>query len=114
MAETTATLTPAMRRRWKPQRSQRAMYERVNYVYRLLDAAGQAVYIGRSVDPLARLKMHHATGAEWAASVVGIEAWGPFHWDDVVRLERDAIMRERPPGNKEFVIRNTYRAPVLP
>lgn len=86
---------------------------RVNYVYRLYDENGDALYIGRSVRPLERLKSHHASGAEWATRVVGIDAWGPFDWPTVLRLERDAITAERPPGNKEFVINKFRRPPEM-
>jgi hypothetical protein len=87
--------------------------ERRHYVYRLFDAAGDAVYIGRSQAPMDRLRAHHAAGAEWAPRVVGIEAWGPYTWADVLRREREAITAARPPGNKDFVTRKTHVPPVL-
>lgn len=109
----TEVIAPPRRRR-KPVRSNDHMSARVTYIYRLTDAAGEVLYIGRSVNPLDRLKAHHRTGAEWASRAVGVEAWGPFHWEDAVRLEREAITAERPPGNKDFVITKTRPAPVLP
>lgn len=100
-------------RHLRPERKFTPPEARVNYIYRLFDNQGRAVYIGRSCDPLARLKAHHASGAEWAQLVVGIEVWGPFNWADALRLERDAITAERPPGNKEFVINKRYRPASL-
>ena len=114
MTNATPTATPVRRRYPKPPKDFSPMDGRVNYVYRLYDNEGVAIYIGRSVNPLARLKSHHASGADWAKQVVGIDAWGPFDWDTVVRLEREAITKDRPIGNKEFVINKTYIAPVLP
>ena len=99
-------------RHLRPERQFTPLEAQVNYIYRLYDRAGDAVYIGRSKNPLARLRAHHASGAEWAKRVVGIEAWGPFNWADALRLERDAITAERPPGNKEFVINKRYRVEV--
>lgn len=87
--------------------------EKRYYVYRLLDAAGDVLYIGRSCDPLARLKQHHASGADWPSRVVQIEGTGPYTWAEVVKEERDAIMAARPPFNKEFVANKTYRPPPL-
>lgn len=84
------------------------------YVYRLIDAEGQVLYIGRSCDPLGRLKAHHAArGIDWPSRVVQIEGDGPYTWAEVVKAERDAIMAERPPHNKEFVLTKTYRPPSL-
>lgn len=84
------------------------------YVYRLIDADGGVLYIGRSCDPLGRLKSHHATrGIDWPSRVVQIEGVGPYNWAEVIRAERDAIMAERPPFNKDFVVRKTHRPPTL-
>lgn len=95
-------------------RQQRDPNERRYHVYRCIDAAGEVLYIGRSCNPLARLRQHHATrGIDWPSRVVQIEGYGPFTWDEVVREERDAIMAARPPFNKDFVVTKTYRNPPL-
>lgn len=73
------------------------------FVYRLTDASGGCLYVGRSCTPLSRLKAHHATEADWPTGVVQVEAWGPYTWDEAVRRERLAIEAEQPPFNTMFV-----------
>lgn len=97
----------------KPERNSTPADAVVNYVYRLYASDGTVLYIGRSMRPFERLRAHHASGAEWAARVTGIDIWGPYNWADVLRNERDAITAERPIGNKEFVINKTHRLPEL-
>lgn len=113
MAESTAP-ERTVRRIRKPRKNLAPREARINYVYRLYDAAGAAVYIGRSSQPMKRLREHHSTGAEWAPRVMGIDIWGPFNFADVLRLEREAITNERPPGNKDFVLTKTYIPVALP
>lgn len=113
MAESTAPERKIGRLR-KPRKNLASRDALINYVYRLYDGAGDAVYIGRSSQPMKRLREHHATGAEWAPRVVGIDVWGPFNFADVLRLEREAITRERPPGNKDFVLTKTHLPVALP
>lgn len=101
------------RRRRKPRRESIDPGAVRYYVYRLRDAAGHILYIGRSCDPLARLKGHHATGAEWPSRVVQIEGHGPYTWDEAVRRERQEILRERPPHNIDGVTKKTGRLVAL-
>lgn len=72
--------------------------ERRVYVYRLNNAAGDCLYIGRSVDPVARLRAH-LSNTTWASQVMEVEANGPHSWAESVVLERESIKREQPPHN---------------
>lgn len=82
--------------------------EKRYHVYRLYDAAGQLLYIGRSFDPLMRLRTHHAN-TEWASKVVAMDGHGPYTWDEVVRREREEILTKRPAHNIDGVLKNTGR-----
>jgi predicted GIY-YIG superfamily endonuclease len=92
-----------VRRRWKYRRPDLDLTEVRYFIYWLYDADGQVVYIGRSCDPISRLRAHHTTGAEWAPRVVQIEWRGPFTWPEACKRERDAIDRAQPPGNRMYV-----------
>lgn len=83
------------------------------FVYRLLDADGDCLYIGRSCAPLNRLRDHHASGAEWPTRVVQVDAVGPFTWNEVVKREYEAIVDERPPHNVMGVTRGGWRKPSI-
>lgn len=78
------------------------------HVYHLYDAAGALLYVGRSCQPLQRLRAHHKS-AEWAARVAQIEGHGPYTWAEAVRHEREDILRMRPPHNVDGVTKNTGR-----
>lgn len=66
-------------------------------VYWLYDAAGQCLYIGRSCDVPARLKMH--SERDWFTQVRSLEMAGPFSWDLAVQVEAAAIRTAEPPNN---------------
>jgi hypothetical protein len=78
------------------------------HVYRLYDGEGALLYVGRSCQPLQRLRAHHSK-AEWAAKVVGIEGHGPYTWGEAVRREREEILRLRPLHNIDGIVKNTGR-----
>lgn len=78
------------------------------HVYHLYDAAGILLYVGRSCQPLVRLKAHHKS-ADWAARVAGIEGHGPYTWAEAVKRERVDILRMQPPHNVDGVTKNTGR-----
>ena len=69
------------------------------FVYRLHDAAGNVVYVGRSCDVAGRIRRHHAVGKPWIFDVRSVTMLGPFTWDEVVVEERQEIERLEPRGN---------------
>jgi hypothetical protein len=71
------------------------------FVYRLSDAAGRCLYIGRSYNPAARL-LQHIQQTQWARQVAEIDAWGPYAWGASIRHEREFIASERPPHNVTY------------
>lgn len=92
-----------MTRRRKPRRAPLDPTVRRFYLYSLTDADGEPVYIGRSCDPVARLRAHHSSGAWWTPEVVGMDVWGPYTWGRAVEVEAEVIRRERPRGNRMYV-----------
>lgn len=96
-------------RRRKVQRPPIDPDARRYYIYRLYDATGALLYIGRSCRPLQRLKGHHASGADWPKAVVQIDAEGVYAWDEAVQRERQAILSERPRHNIDGVTKKTGR-----
>lgn len=82
------------------------------YIYRLSDADGGCVYVGRSCQPLTRLREHHRT-TDWAASVVQIETWGPLTWREACEAERTMVYASKPTANRMYVHTHTYKEPRL-
>lgn len=78
------------------------------HVYHLYDAVGALLYVGRSCQPLARLRAHTRT-ASWASRVAEIEGHGPYTWADAVQHERHDILRMQPAHNIDGVTKNTGR-----
>lgn len=78
------------------------------HVYHLYDAAGSLLYVGRSCQPLARLRAHQKV-ADWASRVAEIEGHGPYTWSEAVQREREDILRMRPPHNIDGVTKNIGR-----
>lgn len=88
------------------------------FVYRLLDAAGLPLYIGRSCNVAARLRAHHASATatygqefelakrEWFFDVRSLSMVGPFTWDGAVARERSEIERHQPRGNRSLTVRD--------
>lgn len=72
------------------------------FVYRLVDGAGDVLYVGRSADPRTRLTQHRAV-SEWAHGVRDMETWGPYTWPEACAQERVRIEAELPPYNRTFV-----------
>lgn len=92
------------------------------FVYRLHDEAGAALYVGRSCDPVARIRAHHSDAASsyiedaarkalWFFDVRSVSMIGPFTWDKAVRVERDEIERLQPCGNRDLTTRD--RRPAI-
>lgn len=79
------------------------------HVYHLYDAAGALLYIGRSCEPLKRLRSHISL-TDWAVRVAEIEGHGPYAWAEVVRREREDILRLRPLHNIDGIVKNTGRS----
>lgn len=86
------------------------------FVYRCYDAAGVCLYIGRSNDPVRRLRDHHGTVSQvWPRQVVQVDVAGPFTWPEAVRLERQAIEAAQPVHNIIFTAAAGWRRrPALP
>lgn len=84
-------------------------------VYRLLDATGTPLYVGRSCDVRKRIKAHHAEASapdvahdryrkrDWFFDVRDVSMRGPFTWEEAVRVEREEIERHQPLGNRDGV-----------
>lgn len=104
-------MTPPRPRRWKNRRPEIDHEAERYYIYRLYGADG-LLYIGRSCNPLARLKTHH-TATDWASGVVQIEGHGPYTWTEAVDREREEIRRHRPPHNIDGVLKNTGGIPLV-
>lgn len=74
------------------------------FVYWLFDSEGHCIYIGRSCDVRARLKVHHA-GTDWFEQVRGLEMEGPLTWDEAVRREGTAARAAQPAHNIVYTSR---------
>lgn len=77
-----------------------------HFVYRLHDAAGAPVYIGRSVDVAARIRAHHDAGKAWLLDVRSVSMIGPMTWDEAVATERQEIAAFQPRGNIALTARD--------
>lgn len=83
------------------------------FVYTLIDAGGEPVYVGRSHNVRQRLANHasvamahpHGTKA-WVLDVRHISLAGPFDWDQAVKEERAAIERLQPRANRSLTARD--------
>lgn len=85
------------------------------FVYFLNDANGNAVYIGRSIDPEARFRAHRSNQGHpmqsidtsaWFGDVDHMETIGPFPWDEAVAVEREEIGKHQPPANRDLTARD--------
>lgn len=92
------------------------------FVYRLYDAAGQVVYIGRSCNVAKRIRAHvsdakhycepaRQSKAEWVHDIRDVSMRGPFTWDEAVREERAEIECFQPRGNRDLTARD--RRPAI-
>lgn len=112
-------LTPHSRARFGKTR--KVYYDEARYfIYTLLDANGEAVYVGRSCNVAARIKAHHGnighpfyvrTKREplWLLEVRSLTLLGPFTWDEACRVERREIERHQPRGNRMYTKAHGYR-----
>jgi GIY-YIG catalytic domain len=88
-------------------------------VYRLHDAAGTPVYIGRSCNVPGRIRAHYANAqssnpeirerAAWIFDVRRVSMVGPFTWKEAVRVERAEIEAHRPRGNRALTRAHGWR-----
>lgn len=80
------------------------------FVYFLSDARGELLYIGRSCQPVQRLKDHIAEASNpdtmealrkalWIADVRRVDMVGPFHFGEAAIRERELIRFAQPYGN---------------
>lgn len=86
------------------------------FVYFLLDADGEPVYIGRSCDVANRIRAHHATiehqgvpeshKATWLHDCRSVTMVGPFTWDEAERRERAEIEKHQPRANRDLTARD--------
>lgn len=99
-------------RRWSPRADLDRNAVR-HFIYRLHDANGVVLYVGRSCNVAQRIRGHVSEAchespkairkALWLGDVRGVTMFGPFSWDDAVREERAEIERLTPYGNLQFV-----------
>lgn len=97
---------------WKPRPDLDRSAVR-HFVYRLHDASGSVLYVGRSCNVAQRIRAHMSEAcldstkairkALWLGDVRTVSMFGPFGWDDAVREERAEIERLQPHGNLQFV-----------
>lgn len=87
------------------------------FVYRLHDAEGRVLYVGRSSNPAGRIREHHreatadylptaARKALWFVDVRSVSMTGPYTWDGAIVRERDEIERFQPSGNIDLTARD--------
>jgi excinuclease UvrABC nuclease subunit len=80
------------------------------FVYFLSDATGELLYVGRSCQPVQRLKNHIAEASNpdnmeatrkalWLADVRRVDMIGPFHFGEATIRERELIRLAQPYGN---------------
>lgn len=74
------------------------MTQRSHFVYRLWDAEGRLLYVGRSRRPVDRMREHKVDGRPMHM-VARIAAQGPYPYEQAKALERQAIRTEDPAWN---------------
>lgn len=89
------------------------------FVYRLHDADGVIVYVGRSCDVPSRIRAHYSTidhrgvpddrKATWLLDCRGVSMLGPFTWNDACKTERAEIELHQPRGNRMHTKAHGYR-----
>lgn len=114
------SITTTSRRRWKNRRPD-IDHKAVRYfIYRLHDAEGRILYIGRSCDVAARIKAHHSDAThrympelsrkrEWLFKARRVSMVGPFTWGEACRVERAEIEAHQPEGNRMFTEAHGWR-----
>lgn len=89
------------------------------FIYRLHDAEGQVLYVGRSCNVTQRLRSHYSDTqhpmpelnrkAEWFFRSRSVSMVGPFTWGEACRVERAEIEAHQPVGNRQFTKAHGYR-----
>lgn len=99
------------------QRNDARRLETRYFVYRLHDADGVVLYVGRSCNVAGRIRSHNsdathqfspdsARKALWFVDCRSVSMFGPFDWDGAVEAERLEIMRLAPVGNIQHTERD--------
>lgn len=101
-------LSDVVRRRRRTPRPDLDRTVRRYFVYWLYDGSGQCLYIGRSCNVPARIRVHLAD-TDWATNIRSVQMTGPYTWDEAVAAEWKAIKRENPPHNIEGTPRRRAR-----
>lgn len=77
------------------------------FVYRLHDASGAVIYVGRSCDVARRIRAHASYPVRsWITDARDVSMFGPMTWDEAVRAERAEIGRLQPRGNEALTTRD--------
>ena len=112
------TLSARQRRPWRRERPPIDAKAVRYFVYRLHDAAGAVLYVGRSCNVKARIRAHLSDAQssmpefnhkrEWVYNVRRVSMVGPFTWDDACRVERAEIEAHQPRGNRMHTLAHGY------
>lgn len=108
-----------MTRPWRQERAPIDPDAKRYMIYRLHDAAGVVVYVGRSCDVANRIRAHHSSATHHLPEVAERSAWlfdartvsmvGPYTWDEACKVERHEIETHQPRGNRQFTKAHGYR-----
>jgi excinuclease UvrABC nuclease subunit len=82
-----------------------------HYVYRLLGKKGRLLYIGCSMNLKGRLAEHRRNGL-FGHLIGRVETEGPYDYFTARGVEREAILRLRPPYNTEWCARDADNRPI--
>lgn len=80
---------------------------REHFVYRVFDANGYLLYIGRTKSPRSRWGQHQRDRAAWMEFAASCRMVGPLDYLSAHRLERELIVRECPAYNKRGTLGTT-------
>lgn len=92
------------------------------FIYFLSSASGELLYIGRSCQPVARIKAHIADASSpdtmeaprkalWLMDVAHVDMIGPFFFGEAELRERELIKFAQPHGNIALTNRWGRRGP---
>lgn len=89
--------------------------ERRHYVYRAFNAAGELLYVGRTIDPVERARAHRRS-SPWVSQVERVRMFGPLTYEKSKDVEREALKNEYPlygiTPQKRKVLREASREAV--
>jgi len=68
---------------------------REHFVYRALNASGELLYVGCSLNPQKRIG-EHKFSSDWHGQATRFKLSGPYNYETARELERRAIATERP------------------